>query len=430
MTLRRRQEGDALHLVKLFLSRDVDNIIDLAAPENKKTKHRADSVAKKIALDLEKRISDGKRKSKRTDTNCGDADDGSRIDIGIAAKKVLDPVKPDKHSLANDKVGTQTDGVEVNQIWYKDLFAVIEVKCSEAEAEFNNAYVQLFMYTRNIYVTQHNRRYAWGLVICGTKVVACKFGPNYVLASKRMDVASAEGRSRFIQFLVYWSYCEDHRLGYDPTMRRISGLRCWEIKVPTYTEDDNDNITHQMPKIYYSNHMVTVSERLFGRHTRCFLATPNKPSIGKELEYKDYSIFIKDAWPEADIVRKKDHRDEVRHLRTIREKLEPRMPEPGPNSEPPVLSDTTAQSNDRMVVEESPSAKGMYPRYEAGGRVLIEHADSGEPMEDTTKQILAQIPDKIGAAIEMDKASPKGKKVKSGKQYAEADKLEQMRHFR
>ncbi|KAJ2877726.1 hypothetical protein FB639_003639 [Coemansia asiatica] len=179
-----------------------------------------------------------------------------------------------------------------------------------------------------------------------------------------MDISAAAGRHEFVRLLVYWSFSEEHRLGYDPTVRRLSELSCWEIEVPVYVESKNDATAETgMPltKTYYSNLMVTVPERLFGRHTRCFLATPDKPSDSRELEIDDYTVFIKDAWPEADDDSDKDMRDEIKHSIKIKRKL----------------------GKSRQDLD------GMYPVIEAGGRIHIaKHARSSEIAEDTTRAIL------------------------------------------
>ncbi|KAJ1641721.1 hypothetical protein LPJ64_006346 [Coemansia asiatica] len=273
------------------------------------------------------------------------------------------PAQINKQQLSKSDKGKKINGFDYSQVWYKDLFAVIEVKHKATAAEFNNAYVQLFMYTRNLYATQPNRRFAWGLVICGTMVEACVFGPNYAVASKKMDISTAEGRHEFVKLLTYWSFSEDYRLGYDPTMRRLKGLGCWEIEVPVCGDGNSKS---NKTKVYYSNLMVTIAERLFGRHTRCFLATPDKPAIGKLLTVDDYSIFIKDAWPEADEDCSKDTRDEIRHLAKIK----------------------------RMLGDKRPELEGMYPTIEAGGRVCIKHTGANSKamlMQDTTRAILGDI---------------------------------------
>ncbi|KAJ1892817.1 hypothetical protein LPJ81_005485, partial [Coemansia sp. IMI 209127] len=53
---------------------------------------------------------------------------------------------------------------------YKELLLIVEAKVANSPTEVNQAYVQLFGYTRMIHETQRNRRFAWGMVVCKTHV--------------------------------------------------------------------------------------------------------------------------------------------------------------------------------------------------------------------------------------------------------------------
>ncbi|KAJ1718005.1 hypothetical protein LPJ61_006956, partial [Coemansia biformis] len=118
---------------------------------------------------------------------------------------------------ALDKDTSQTVRSSDNaRSYYRDAAAVIEVK--RFPYQQRDAYKDLFVYMRNIYVNQHNRRYAWGLTICGTHVRACLFGHDKVIASDAMDVSTVDGRHRFVSLLVNWALCESAQLGYDPTI--------------------------------------------------------------------------------------------------------------------------------------------------------------------------------------------------------------------
>ncbi|KAJ1676391.1 hypothetical protein EV182_008282, partial [Spiromyces aspiralis] len=79
-----------------------------------------------------------------TDAKPKGSDGGTRIDIGLVE------VSPDG-TLA--KVAKSPS--------YYDLFAVIEAKCSVSKE--NRAFSQLLLYTRQLYASQHDRRFAWGV---------------------------------------------------------------------------------------------------------------------------------------------------------------------------------------------------------------------------------------------------------------------------
>ncbi|KAJ1763607.1 hypothetical protein LPJ74_006782, partial [Coemansia sp. RSA 1843] len=229
-----------------------------------------------------------------------------------------------------------------------DTFAIVEVK--SAIQGIGKAMPQLFQYTRGIYNEQYDRRFAWGMAVGGKKAQAVFFGPNYALASDTICVDDASGRAKLVKLLVDWSFCESHRLGYDPAILHNKRLRYYEINVGG--EDG--------PITYYSKGAVISAERLFGRHTRCFIASTAKPGHGATIEP---DIFIKYAWPEATEDANVDYRDEGRHLQKI-----------------------------TKTIEAEPSLDRKCPRYQSGGRVMINRRVGNEgikAVDDTSRSILS-----------------------------------------
>ncbi|KAJ2654227.1 hypothetical protein IWW48_006243, partial [Coemansia sp. RSA 1200] len=219
--------------------------------------------------------------------------DKSRVDIALNLAEV------DKYQVGTSIKLPETMNNQSPKLI--DTFALIEVKTSQDSID--NAMPQLFRYSRGIYKEQYNRRFVWGLAVSGRLVKIVFFGPNYALASPVIDLGQTEGRKQLVHLLVNWSFCESHQLGYDPTIihHRESGY--YEIKV------EHDGQT----KTYYSKGAVIEAERLFGRHTRCFAASEERPVRGGRKHQPDR--FIKDAWPEATKDADADYRDESRHLR-------------------------------------------------------------------------------------------------------------------
>ncbi|KAJ2209611.1 hypothetical protein EV179_006551, partial [Coemansia sp. RSA 487] len=127
-------------------------------------------------------------------------------------------------------------------------------------------------------------------------------------------------------------------------------LRYYEINVGS--EDG--------PITYYSKSAVISAERLFGRHTRCFIASTAKPEHGATAEP---DIFIKYAWPEATEDASVDYRDEGRHLQKI-----------------------------TRTIEAEANLDGKCPKYQSGGRVMIDRRVGNEgikAVEDTSRSILS-----------------------------------------
>ncbi|KAJ2778245.1 hypothetical protein H4R18_004721, partial [Coemansia javaensis] len=241
----------------------------------------------------------------------------------------------------------------------RDVFAYTEIK--GAVTELHNAYEQLLQYSRQIYQSQHNRRFAWGLVVCATTAHLVLLTTDHAVASDAMDLATAAGRQAFLRVLVDLSFCSEAQLGYDPTVVWRAGPGTgrkghWEIKCPAL---DGGTAT------YYARDSPLPADRLFGRHTRGFLAS-------RRLEDVDSpDVFIKDAWAHSSPDASDDPRDEARLLQVIRNELD-------------------AGSDD----DERPP----YVRLEHGGPVRFEHG--GMSVMDTTAAVLGRAYQGVAAQVQ------------------------------
>ncbi|KAJ1877836.1 hypothetical protein LPJ66_012018, partial [Kickxella alabastrina] len=266
--------------------------------------------------------------------------------------------------------------VYVNK-WYAGLFAAIEVRQDSSSDDVDDAELQLSKHCRRIFCAQLNRRFVWGLTICGGFVRVYLFGSNFVLVSNTMNICTKAGRGEIIRLFVNLSFTEDHRLGFDPTIKHLYGLDCCEITVPGTAATDsadstgnsggNDGSSGSSERTFYSNHMVVEVSHLFGRLTRCFLATDKKPTKENRIRSKNCTVFIKDAWTEvADGSVDKDARDEVAHLRKI-----------------------------TQILERYPELAGTYPVLEAGGRVEFQSCSDNTFAKDTTRSVLGDLFDDV-----------------------------------
>ncbi|KAJ2881461.1 hypothetical protein IWW38_005795, partial [Coemansia aciculifera] len=244
---------------------------------------------------------------------------------------------------------------------YADMLAVLEAKKGDSEQDFKDAFEQLYLYTRQTYQMQHNLRFAWGLTVCGRKVCVIHFGPDRATASPIIDVGTPEGRQALIGLFVNCALCEYAQLGRDPTIRRLDSLNCWEIDCP---DDTGDTTGGTVVKYYYSK-VYFAADRVFGRHTRCFLAASKMPTVAvSESNPLIPDIIVKDAWAYAHRIPAKDIRDEVKGLRSI-------------DSEFPEGVDTGF----------------IVPRIKAGGRVYFEL--NGKRVEDNTDTMYGKPPELV-----------------------------------
>ncbi|KAJ2504458.1 hypothetical protein H4217_009400, partial [Coemansia sp. RSA 1939] len=151
-----------------------------------------------------------------------------------------------------------------------------------------------------------DRRFMWGITACDTRVRACVATSGGALASHEMDTSTEKGRREYIQLLVDWSMCDWQQLGFDPSVRWLKNLNCWEIDVPRLAagSDDAGQQPTALSTTYYFDSVYIAASHLFGRHTRCFPASPKRPTPKNPIRPK---VLIKDAWS---FVRRKNGGDD------------------------------------------------------------------------------------------------------------------------
>ncbi|KAJ1883849.1 hypothetical protein LPJ66_010897, partial [Kickxella alabastrina] len=295
--------------------------------------------------------------------------------IGLGIDSALATVATTDSSEAT--LDGNLDAIDNNDEWYAGLFAAIEVGQGSSSDDVDDAALQLSKHCRRIYRAQPNRRFVWGLTICGSSVRAYLFGCNFVLVSEAMDICTKAGRGEAIKLFVNLSFSEDHRLGFDPSIKHLHDLDCWEITVPGTAATDSADSTDSSGgnagsygstgRTFYSSHISIEASHLFGRLTRCFLATDKKPTRDSRIRSKDCTVFIKDAWTEVgDGSGDNDVRDEVAHLRKI-----------------------------TRTLERYPELAGTYPVLEAGGRIEFQSCIGNTCTEDTTRSILGDLFDNV-----------------------------------
>ncbi|KAJ1947134.1 hypothetical protein GGF37_000655 [Kickxella alabastrina] len=289
----------------------------------------------------------------------------TRVDVGIPGKGLDQEVFGPKYTerqFSSPNIDTAVD----NRCWYWTKISAVAISDGKSESDETKAYLQLFWYARNIFKYQHFRRFAWGLAVSNRVVQASIFAPNFAAGSADMDVRTAKGRREFVRLLVYWSFNTTYEWGLDPHVRYYHDKNYFRIQVPV--EDDcDDGLTGPRMKTYYSNKDVCSAEWLFGRRTRCFLATDIEPTDEKPISELVPTVFIKDAWT---VIRNNlgiDVCDEIAHQRKITQTL-----------------------------KRYPELAGTYTVLEAGGRVEYQLGNDDGHTEDTTCQIFGDLLDRLG----------------------------------
>ncbi|KAJ2181968.1 hypothetical protein GGF45_001199 [Coemansia sp. RSA 551] len=276
--------------------------------------------------------------------------------------------------------------------------AMFAIAKSKAYAdEHVDAFNQLFRFSRPLYKMQPDRRFLWGLTVCGEDTYACLFTPSNAYATPAMNVQMPEGRRALINFFVGWSLCEWDRCGYDPSMvlrsivprlRRnpipmagpstsetASGsqqpvrhmqdkLTYYEIQVHNYDPESQEHTTRQ----YFANHPMINADRLFSRHTRCFSGSFTDPNLRCGYDGRVIATsLLKTGWPESNMDIAADTRDECHMLRKI-----------------------------NRILGDDADLNGRYPTLVCGGRARID-LGNGVMVDDSVQSILAEVDTEVTA---------------------------------
>ncbi|KAJ2168133.1 hypothetical protein GGH15_001634 [Coemansia sp. RSA 562] len=293
-----------------------------------------------------------------TDVKPDNSESGRRVDLALKCDAIYYETG-DNAEYDEDSFQISEACLKENNEWsdkrpnYPRIFAIVEVKPNSSYANMEKGFAQLVKYTHEIYWNQCNRHFIWGLVSGGSEVKACVFGPNFLLASQFMDVTSTAGRLELIRFLVNWSFCEPSKLGYDPAIRFNWKYWCFTIDMV------NSNGPMPAQTTYYLREIVVIAERVFGRHTRCFVVGEQPPSLDENSDNSG-DILIKDAWPEVSGSAEDDMRDESKLLERVSNGLAGRS-----------------------------EFNGLYPKFLGGGRMQIQNAH-GDSVDETTRTVLGE----------------------------------------
>ncbi|KAJ2823444.1 hypothetical protein GGI24_003677, partial [Coemansia furcata] len=207
-----------------------------------------------------------------TDYTPPDSENSMRVDMGLAGAKLGDSVDVESSSLS-----------------YHDLLSMIEAKVKENNRDFKEAFKQLLVYMRQMYQQQPHLHFAWGITIGDCDVRVCHFGPDKAASSLPMNISMPEGQLAFIKYLLE--------------------LNCWKIACPDKTDNMGKGV---MTQDYYIASVSCQADCVFGRHTRCFLATKDRPIVKiTDTSPLIPTVVIKDSWAFSKCNAADDTRDET-----------------------------------------------------------------------------------------------------------------------
>ncbi|KAJ2382337.1 hypothetical protein GGI05_005686, partial [Coemansia sp. RSA 2603] len=286
--------------------------------------------------------------SLKADFKPTDCNDDRRVDLALHIRDI----------------DTSVDRVDSNV--YADMFGIMEAKANIGDQD--EALGQLILYSTNMYMTQSDRRFLWGMTVCADAVYTAVMLNDSVLVSPAIKISEEAGRRELVSLLVNWSTCSVDKLGYDPTMRRVthekadraSGVSMGDaglvdIDAIHYEIDCYDDKTGKT-QTYITRRTIMSADDIFGRHTRCFVAVPARGDDEAAAEDVE-EVVIKDAWPPSENPVLNDPRSEIKFLRIIRD-----------------------------TYEKSPPKDFIYPKLVVGGHVRLD-SDNRLESVDTTDAI-------------------------------------------
>ncbi|KAI8319216.1 hypothetical protein GQ54DRAFT_299525, partial [Martensiomyces pterosporus] len=149
--------------------------------------------------------------------------------------------------------------------------------------------------------------FTWGLTVCDSLVRACLFGPDRILSSGDIDVATPDGCGVLVRLLVNLCLCEESRRGYNPTIRQHENAdgRYWTIRCNRISSSGEQEPEMAM---FYSRGPTMAADCNFERHTRGF-------PVAERLDGVDYPTLFAKRGAAG------EHLSELLHLSRIRKEF-------------------------------------------------------------------------------------------------------------
>ncbi|KAJ1643897.1 hypothetical protein IWQ61_010477, partial [Dispira simplex] len=123
------------------------------------------------------------------------------------------------------------------------------------------------------------------------------------ITSEEIDVGEEVGRKDFVKDFLHLYLCSPYRAGFDPTKRWLEDVQQWEVKCfgkmdtgkgeSSSNTKKTDTVENKFLLAYVNPIPFKTRGSLFGRRTRCYLASLTKGA-------KDYEFILKESWTELD----------------------------------------------------------------------------------------------------------------------------------
>ncbi|KAJ1968319.1 hypothetical protein IWQ62_001318 [Dispira parvispora] len=200
---------------------------------------------------------------------------------------------PDKKQKVDKSKPTEGEDLDKFRDQIKDAFGFVKVKISPKDDAKLKTYAKLGQYVRCALNAQFDRHGMWTITVCGPFVRFVLFTHSTVIPSTRIDMSKVKGRKQFVDDYIRLSVCPKYRVGYDHTKTWLPCYERWEVECFNTNRDENkQGAEGPCASVYVDPKPITSRDSLFGRRTRCHLASLTKSG---KLEY-----VLKESWTEVD----------------------------------------------------------------------------------------------------------------------------------
>ncbi|KAJ1961143.1 hypothetical protein IWQ62_003971, partial [Dispira parvispora] len=182
--------------------------------------------------------------------------------------------KPNKKRKVDEPKPAKCEDSIKYQDQVKDAFGFVKVKKSSTDDDEPYTYAQLGRYVLCALDAQFDRNFMWGITVCGKFVRFILFTHSAAIPSKRLDMRKVKDRKQFVDNYIRLSLCPKYRVGYDPTKTWLSELNRWKVECfDTNRGNSQQGAKGPCETVYVDPKPITPGGSLFGRRTRCHLAS-------------------------------------------------------------------------------------------------------------------------------------------------------------
>jgi hypothetical protein len=185
-----------------------------------------------------------------------------------------------------DVVGIVPNAILDNgQASWKDMHIVVEIKQSDEDDGRANTSLEIASYAREVFGAQPNRRFIFGLTLCGMTMRLWLFDRAGVISSLPFNIK--DGPDMLVHTIVGFCTMNNATLGYDPTICKSKNTLYINVQMKG------------VPTRFYIHDTMFIRSVVCGCRTVCMKADCEDNKNGPGLFY-----MVKDSWHDSEGIQK------------------------------------------------------------------------------------------------------------------------------